>query len=459
MKIAVCCICRNEVSYIKEWVAFYKNIGFDSVFIYDNVSTDGTTELLSNLDELKVINRIFWPRKEGVPPQRSAYSHFLDNFSREYDYVLISDADEFLIVPNYNVKNFLHDAEIKNPNFGAIAVPWLIFGSSGQDHYKNELIIDRFTKCDDKVSPVVKTIFNPSRTQNMRTHICDLLTGDYVNGCIDKAQWHPSKPHWVMNNNENGAVIYHYYTKSEEEWIKRRSLPKADRAKIEKRNTTEFAQYSSQKRENLVAKNISPLIKSWMLELDLKLENLNKNAAEFTVKICHVNNDWIFGLIESNKNSICNLRFVFDDCLEIVHPVKTVVGTTPFSLKLKWNVKFVNNFNYNTVGSNSSDVFTHQSQLSIDESFKLMCLNFSSAEEHILSVFILLLKDKPKIEILNIASNVVFDKYPLHGEFIKHVINLAESNNAFYLKEFLLNNASYKDLLSRAKANFVLNKV
>lgn len=47
LKIAVCAICRNEVDYIEEWVSFYKVAGFDSIYIYDNVSDDGSSELLS----------------------------------------------------------------------------------------------------------------------------------------------------------------------------------------------------------------------------------------------------------------------------------------------------------------------------------------------------------------------------------------------------------------------------
>lgn len=65
LKIAVCAICRNEIDYIEEWVSFYKVAGFDSIYIYDNVSDDGSSELLASLDAAGQVTRIHWPRKEG----------------------------------------------------------------------------------------------------------------------------------------------------------------------------------------------------------------------------------------------------------------------------------------------------------------------------------------------------------------------------------------------------------
>lgn len=245
MKIAVCAICKNEKIYLDEWISFYKVTGFDGIYIYDNVSNDGTSELLQKYDENGVINRIFWPRLEGIPPQRSAYAHFLDNHAHNYDFVLICDIDEFLLTPEYNAKEFLTEALKLHPNVGAIAVPWLIFGSSGENTYHADNLINRFQHCDNRISPVVKTIFRPSHTQNMRTHVCDLLNGDYLTGDLNVAEWHKKHPHWVINNSEKGAIIYHYYTKSKEEFIKRRSLPKADRGGIVSRDIEEYEQYSS----------------------------------------------------------------------------------------------------------------------------------------------------------------------------------------------------------------------
>jgi hypothetical protein len=36
MKVALCCIGRMENQYAEEFVKWYKNLGFDKIFIYDN---------------------------------------------------------------------------------------------------------------------------------------------------------------------------------------------------------------------------------------------------------------------------------------------------------------------------------------------------------------------------------------------------------------------------------------
>jgi hypothetical protein len=59
MKTAVCAICKNELPYILEWIFHQKNVGFDTIYIYDNDSDDGTSELLIQLDKAGIIKRIF----------------------------------------------------------------------------------------------------------------------------------------------------------------------------------------------------------------------------------------------------------------------------------------------------------------------------------------------------------------------------------------------------------------
>ena len=206
-----------------------------------------------------------------------------------------------------------------------------------------------------------------------------------------------------MNNNESGAVLYHYYTKSEQEWIKRRTLPKADRAKIEKRNTTEFSLYSSQQRENLTAKKLAPYIQSYLVDLELQLKELNIKSNLAHIKLCNVNNDWIFGVIANSDRDYEQVRFQFDNGTEIFKTVKITEGITPFSLKLKWKVKAFDMLSYAIIGSDKSSQLAKNDYPADIESFRLLCKYFSSAEEHIFSIFLRLLKFKPSIDILDLA--------------------------------------------------------
>ena len=41
MKIALCCIVKNENDYLDEYVNYYHDLGFDKIFIYDNNDING----------------------------------------------------------------------------------------------------------------------------------------------------------------------------------------------------------------------------------------------------------------------------------------------------------------------------------------------------------------------------------------------------------------------------------
>ena len=43
-RIALCGIVRNEIRSVVEWLAHYKALGFTDFLIYDNSSTDGTSD-------------------------------------------------------------------------------------------------------------------------------------------------------------------------------------------------------------------------------------------------------------------------------------------------------------------------------------------------------------------------------------------------------------------------------
>jgi len=243
MKFAVCAIAKNEFNYINEWVAYQKIVGFDDIYIYDNNSNDGTSELLINLDSKNIINRVFWPRLEGVAPQRAAYAHFLEKFSYKYDWVFICDLDEFLIVDCQNVKKFVDLAILKNSDVSAIAIPWLIFGADEQANYRPELVIERFKNCHSQCDKRVKTLFRPDSVYQMRTHIVDLHKGVYLDNSFNAAEWSSKMPIDLSKPDKGYARVHHYFTKSYEEWIKRKSLPKADRTEIEFANIKIFNKY------------------------------------------------------------------------------------------------------------------------------------------------------------------------------------------------------------------------
>jgi hypothetical protein len=439
LKIAVCGICRNEVNYVEEWVAYYKVAGFDSVYIYDNVSDDGTSELLSALDHVGEITRVHWPRREGIPPQRDAYGHFLERFSSDYDYVLICDLDEFLVVENSTIKDLLLEAESKFGNVGAIAIPWRIFGSAGHEIETEGLVIDRFKKCDAKPSVVVKTIFCPKNTYNMRTHICDLLSGVYLDNTLAIADWNQQMPIKLRSSSLGRALVHHYYTKSRQEWDRRRSLPKADRANIELKNSAEFDKYHQQAHESYAAASLAPTVTNKIKESKSKLLKLSDSIGQAQINLISVNKDWIFGVIHGvGFGSSVSLRVVNSENKETMVSTKpTASDVHVFTIKTKWRDTFSDSFSVSIVGALSSKKFTKTDWPDAETSIELLVRYCPDAEEHVFSIFISMLENRPSEKVLTLMSNLAFAKNKNMKQFVTALTNHVRDPVGGYLSVFV----------------------
>jgi hypothetical protein len=439
LKIAVCGICRNEVSYVEEWVAYYKVLGFDSVYIYDNVSDDGTSELLSALHSIGEITRTHWPRREGIPPQRDAYGHFLECFSNNYDYVLICDLDEFLVVDKGTVKDLLLEAESKFDNVGAIAFPWRIFGSSGQEVLTKDLVIERFKKCEKRASTVVKTMFSPKNTYNMRTHICDLLSGVYLDNSLAVAEWNQQMPIKLKSSTFGRAVVHHYYTKSREEWTKRRSLPKADRSSLELKDVAEFDKYHNQMHESFGATVHAPAVIKYLGEIRGKLRLVRQQVGAARLEIISINKDWVFGVVHGvNSNSILQVRILTSQHKETIVDTKPIDNSTHlFIVKTKWRDTFSEMFSMSIVGSEHSQVFSRMDWPSAEKSIEMMVEFCPEAEEHIFSTFINLLAKEPDPTIIKLMNGLEFAKNTKFKGFVEALTGHIEEPTKGYLQTFI----------------------
>jgi glycosyltransferase involved in cell wall biosynthesis len=145
--IGIAAIFKNEKPYILEWIAAHIVVGVDKFFIADNNSTDGTSELLAELEEKGIVNYIPFPGVEGEAPQLPAYRKIMELYGKDVDWIAFIDADEFLIPSDnsLNLKLSL-DRVLKNKKAGAIAINWSIYGSSNLVKYESKPVLKRFTK-------------------------------------------------------------------------------------------------------------------------------------------------------------------------------------------------------------------------------------------------------------------------------------------------------------------------
>jgi hypothetical protein len=237
--IALCGIVRNEIRSIVEWLAHYKALGFTDFLIYDNDSTDGTSDVLRALDAAGEIIRLDWPHEMGARPQRLAYEHARKH--AEADWLAFFDADEFLVLhQDAGIGAFLARF---GPEVSAVAVNWIVFGSGGQQRYRAAPVLERFT---DALPPeaaqnrTVKAIGRRERLTGTGIHRVAVAEGLYALPSGREARFEGLTA--VLEPDVTVAALHHYAVKSLEEFGEKRArghansqFPERKRAKLDAR--------------------------------------------------------------------------------------------------------------------------------------------------------------------------------------------------------------------------------
>lgn len=146
-RVAIAAIFRNEHPYVLEWIAHHQALGVESFYVADNISDDGTSELLQALHDLGVIRRIPFPTSSGRAPQLPAYAELIGTHAVDEDWIAVIDADEF-IVPTDSARSVaavLEPIECA-PHVGAVAMNWSIHGSSWRLNHTEGLLGERFLR-------------------------------------------------------------------------------------------------------------------------------------------------------------------------------------------------------------------------------------------------------------------------------------------------------------------------
>lgn len=150
--LAICAIVKNEHPFILEWLAYHRCLDIHRFYIADNISTDGTSELLIALEEIGIIKRYSYPTEIGVAPQIMAYNSLLT--AAEDKWLAFIDADEFITPNNYEEGLIELVKLLDDDKVSAIALNWSVYGSSCSIIPENALVIERLTRRANKDHPV-----------------------------------------------------------------------------------------------------------------------------------------------------------------------------------------------------------------------------------------------------------------------------------------------------------------
>lgn len=213
----------SDVSYFQEWVDHHLALGFDIVCLYDN-SADQTYARFSENPRVRVRHM------PGAQMQLNAYNDFLRNPEHGVQFAAFFDLDEFLVLRNgWTLRRLMHVI----PENGALGVHWVLFGSNGHSVRLPGDVRSRFTRRASQVDPHYKSI--------VRIGAADTFAD-------------PHRPAKCLVRNTRGeaiatvapppgdvAVLFHYFTKSREEFEAKRMRGRADVSTV--RDVSDFQRH------------------------------------------------------------------------------------------------------------------------------------------------------------------------------------------------------------------------
>lgn len=241
--LSLVAIAKYEAPYIKEWVDYHLLQGIDCIYLYDNESPDNLKSLLQPyIDTGKVVYTLI----KGKAKQLDAYNDAIKRFKFKTKYMAFIDCDEFLVQENSTMTlvETIKRCMKCNLRCAGLAVNWRMYGSSGHISKPGNSVLASYLyrgKSNAKGNDCIKSIVNPRLVKEFKhVHYPKYYRGFYS---VNEDSNRCDGPTNVCGDTKH-IRINHYFTKSKEEWIVRRSRGKADTENIaDKRTIEEFYEH------------------------------------------------------------------------------------------------------------------------------------------------------------------------------------------------------------------------
>ncbi|CAJ1955609.1 unnamed protein product [Cylindrotheca closterium] len=240
-KAAICAIQKGGLRYLDEWVQYHLlALGFEDIFLYDNsedFELQAWHQSLANFNPSKLQQRTHIRHFPGPKRQNEAYTSCVKQIqkTRSHAWVAFIDIDEFVVLRDTQRYPYISDfLESLPPEYGGLAMNWVAFFLNHQMHYQDLPVTMRFqNRSEHATSQHIKTIARTHLVRKVKNpHFVDYLLfrwwmhtydtdGNIVAG--------PFNPELVVDQ----IAVYHYQSKSLEEYKERCSRGRADVSKEE----------------------------------------------------------------------------------------------------------------------------------------------------------------------------------------------------------------------------------
>lgn len=222
MKVAVCLVVKNEQTEIIYWIAWYKALGFDTFIIYDDFSSDKTERVILSLIpyiDIKYMRNSVNHDLHNIRQVR-AYNDAISRYGKDFDWIALFDADEYLDIYGSDIKSYLRQFE----TVSLIAFNWCNAGTNGHmsrpegppflsyiNHGSKELFWNRHTKVIFRPEKLYRDIY---QVHNVPVH------GESVDSEGIPIQWDSIHGGFTKNSPTWGkARLIHYQSRSIEHYV------------------------------------------------------------------------------------------------------------------------------------------------------------------------------------------------------------------------------------------------
>lgn len=230
--LAIMAIFKNEQDYMEEWLDHHIFQGFTQIYLYCN---DINIHLYPYLDKpqykpfIKIINWINKQNNGSDTIQRQAYTHCVQTYSYQIQFLLMLDLDEFIIpIKSYTkVIDYITSLKSQWNNICAFKIQRYDFGSNKHINKPDGYVMSSYT-LHEKICSSFKTLANTDyinkKMNFLRVHDFNYLSNKYGKIYNNYLGYHETGfPNSCKHNsiNEIPLVINHYYTKSYQEYLAR----------------------------------------------------------------------------------------------------------------------------------------------------------------------------------------------------------------------------------------------
>lgn len=239
VELAACLCFKDSASYLAEWLAFYRAVGVDRFYLYDNDSVDDFASIVAPYVDRGLAVLTHWP---GARQQSAIYQHCLDVRKNETRWIAFMDDDEFLWpVQDPDLKAAMQRYE----TYAGVAACWFLYGSSHYTMPPPGLVTENYTwRTRLPLRAHVKCVVSAQRV------IAPLYVG---HGFICKRGYylvdehgHPITTAETSTPSGEFLRVNHYATKSLEELRQRRSRPRADNGQLSEHPLSLWEQWAGE---------------------------------------------------------------------------------------------------------------------------------------------------------------------------------------------------------------------